>query len=166
MDNLNQGDLLWGMPHLFVREYMKTTLKKMYEKGDFVFHEEDVSEVSNVYCQINQGRMEIVLDALRMLDDGLIKKTGPLSSIKSGINQEGNGSEKNGGKGLPSIRGPLSDYLYVGIYIIMFGVLWSQFAILCTSLVQGTAWCGQVPEPWPGLCLNEPLLHRILCARY
>src|SRR4030042_1261015 len=41
--------------------------------GKFEFIEEEVQKNQI----INQGRMEIVLDALRMLDDGVIKRRGP-----------------------------------------------------------------------------------------
>ena len=44
MNKLDQGDLLWGMPHLFVKEFMKITRIKKYEKGDFVFREGDKAE--------------------------------------------------------------------------------------------------------------------------
>jgi CRP-like cAMP-binding protein len=44
MNMLNQGDLLWGMPHLFVKEFMKITTKKNYEKGSFIFREGDKAD--------------------------------------------------------------------------------------------------------------------------
>ncbi|NOY68199.1 MAG: cyclic nucleotide-binding domain-containing protein [Deltaproteobacteria bacterium] len=56
---------------------------------------------------IKKGRMEIILDGLRMLDDGLIKRLGP---------ESGNApppATASDGSGLPVIKGPLIDYVYV-----------------------------------------------------
>lgn len=74
--------------------------------GEYLFYEDDVSHVEKL---IKKGRMEIVLDALRLLDDGKIKKTGPknhpdIDSI--------NTNDRDGG-GASVTRGPLTDYLYV-----------------------------------------------------
>lgn len=69
--------------------------------GTFEFNEEEVHK-SQI---INQGRMEIVLDALRMLDDGDIKKLGPPADILGG-----NGIKKGA---LPIIKGPIADYSYI-----------------------------------------------------
>jgi hypothetical protein len=69
--------------------------------GTFEFNEEEVHK-SQI---INQGRMEIVLDALRMLDDGDIKKLGPLADILGG-----EGIKKGA---LPIIKGPVADYSYI-----------------------------------------------------
>ena len=46
-----------------------------WTEGNFEFYEQDV-EMGQT---IKQNRMEIVLDALRMVDDGEIKKVGPPS---------------------------------------------------------------------------------------
>jgi hypothetical protein len=54
--------------------------------------------------------MEIVLDALRMLDDGLIEKVGPPPADDD--SQEGPLPAMVGGK-LPVIKGPLVDYTYL-----------------------------------------------------
>ncbi len=79
-----------------------------WTEGTFAFHEEPV-DAERV---INSGRMEIVLDALRMLDDGLIKEVGR-SSINhvSDVNDYGPGKGK--GEFMPVVRGPLADYMYV-----------------------------------------------------
>jgi hypothetical protein len=69
--------------------------------GTFEFNEEEVHK-SQI---INQGRMEIVLDALRMLDDGDIKKLGPPADIIGGE------AVKKGA--LPIIKGPIADYSYI-----------------------------------------------------
>jgi len=77
-------------------------------EGKFEFYEEEV-KIGRV---IKKNRMEILLDAMRMLDDGLIKKVGPLpfdemASVEVGETR----SEK---KGTPQvIKGPLVDYSHV-----------------------------------------------------
>jgi len=69
--------------------------------GKFEFYEEEVQK-SQI---INQGRMEIVLDALRMLDDGVIKKLGPSADMLSG--------ESIKKDSLPVIKGSIADYSYI-----------------------------------------------------
>ncbi len=71
--------------------------------GQFEFVEQDVS------CEkaINKSRMEIILDGLRLLDEGRIEKIGPASAAKTPP-----GSKTISGK-LPIIKGPLVDYSYV-----------------------------------------------------
>lgn len=54
---------------------------------------------------VSQSRMQLVLDALRMLDDGLIEQVGPASL------DEKDSAEKRG-KGL-IIKRPFVDYLYI-----------------------------------------------------
>jgi CRP-like cAMP-binding protein len=73
-------------------------------EGTFEFHDGQ-TQVERV---VNNSRMEIVLDALRMLDDGLIKKIGPPSAVADS-------DEATDGKGevLPIIKGPVVDYMYV-----------------------------------------------------
>jgi len=77
-------------------------------EGKFEFYEEKV-QIGRV---IKKNRMEILLDAMRMLDDGLIKKVGPLpfdevASVESSETK----SEK---KETPHvIKGPLVDYSHV-----------------------------------------------------
>ncbi len=77
-------------------------------EGKFEFYEEKV-EIGRV---IKKNRMEILLDAMRMLDDGLIKKVGPLSFDEiASVESSKTGSEK---KGPPKvIKGPLVDYSHV-----------------------------------------------------
>jgi CRP-like cAMP-binding protein len=69
--------------------------------GNFEFNEKDV----HISRAIQQGRMEIVLDALRMLDDGDIKKLGPPADAK-----EGKADKKDA---LPVIKGSITDYSYI-----------------------------------------------------
>lgn len=71
--------------------------------GEFEFYEEEV-KAKNV---VQKSRMEITLDALRMLDDGQIEKLGPVSFTKTPSEH----SDKE--SAIPLIRGPLVDYAYV-----------------------------------------------------
>ncbi len=69
--------------------------------AEFEFYEKDVQ----IKKLINQSRMEIVLDALRKLDDGDIKKLGPPADTSS--------DESIKKDSLPVIRGPITDYTYI-----------------------------------------------------
>lgn len=70
-----------------------------WTEGEYEFLEGDV-EVSRT---IQTSRMEIILDGLRMVDDGETPKIGPVS-----YNQD-----QKEGAGIPVIKGPLVDYIYV-----------------------------------------------------
>lgn len=74
-----------------------------WTEGEFEFRTEKVT-VKNV---IRKSRMELTLDALRLLDDGKIEKLGPVSYAKT--------SDENSEEDvlIPVIRGPLVDYTYV-----------------------------------------------------
>jgi len=71
--------------------------------AQFEFIDEDVS----IERLIKKNRMEIILDGLRMVDDGLIEKIGKASSRKKSNLVSTDSSD------LPVIRGPLVDYIYV-----------------------------------------------------
>ena len=73
-----------------------------WTEGQFEFVREDVS------CDktITKSRMEIILDGLRMLDEGKVEKLGPPSAEKAQESQTKSGD-------LPLIKGPLVDYSYV-----------------------------------------------------
>ncbi len=71
-------------------------------EGEYEFAQGQVPEEK----LINKSRMEILLDGLRMLDDGEIEKIGPVSVSKS---RDSTGKEN----ALPLIKGPLADYSYV-----------------------------------------------------
>jgi CRP-like cAMP-binding protein len=74
-------------------------------EGTFEFHEQAV----HTGRIINKSRMEVVLDAMRMLDDGLIKKVGPPSFDEMAPVETGKvGIEKK-----KVIEGPLIDYVFV-----------------------------------------------------
>jgi CRP-like cAMP-binding protein len=61
---------------------------------------------------VDHSRMEIVLDALRMLDDGLIQKVGPANGEAMAV--LGYDPAVPGRRGsLPVIKGPLVDYMHV-----------------------------------------------------
>ncbi|MBW1957845.1 MAG: cyclic nucleotide-binding domain-containing protein [Deltaproteobacteria bacterium] len=72
-------------------------------EGEFEFIEKKVSN-KNV---IKKSRMQIILDCLRMLDDGQIEQLGPVTFTKKSSLP----SDKQ--SNLPIIRGPLVDYTYV-----------------------------------------------------
>ncbi|MDY7038164.1 MAG: DUF4388 domain-containing protein [Thermodesulfobacteriota bacterium] len=71
-----------------------------WTEGRFEFYEEDV-QVSHV---VKKSRMEILLDAMRMLDDGIIKKVGPPSFEKEDDEKQG---------AVSVVKGPLVDYTQV-----------------------------------------------------
>lgn len=77
-----------------------------WTEGQFEFHEDSVP----MKALIKKNRMEIVLDALRLIDDGEIEKIGPPSlDNPDTIDGEGTGKER----GPVVIKGPPVDYLYV-----------------------------------------------------
>jgi CRP-like cAMP-binding protein len=71
--------------------------------GQFEFIQEDIT------CEkvINKSRMEIILDGLRLLDEGQVEKLGP---GKAGAKPQ-DAVSKSGS--LPLVKGPLVDYSYV-----------------------------------------------------
>ncbi len=77
-------------------------------EGTFSFHLRPV-QVSRT---IKKGRMQLMLDALRLLDEGEIEKVGP-------PRQEDDQSKRPKGTGIilwksmPVIKGPVVDYMYV-----------------------------------------------------
>ncbi len=77
--------------------------------GEFEFVEEDVT----VEKTINKNRMEIILDGLRMVDDGQVEKLGPVSFEKPGNAAEGEAENADQPRNYPVIRGPLIDYMYI-----------------------------------------------------
>jgi CRP-like cAMP-binding protein len=72
-------------------------------EGEFEFSTEDIRSEK----VINFGRMEIILNGLKMLDDGDIEKLGPISFKKEPSDSSGKEST------LPIIRGPFVDYMDV-----------------------------------------------------
>jgi len=70
-------------------------------EGEFEFSREDV----RIQKAIATNRMEIILDGLRMVDDGVIPILGPVSFAKK--------TDAEKGPTIPIIKGPLVDYMYV-----------------------------------------------------
>lgn len=70
-------------------------------EGEFEFSREDIQ----VQKTITTNRMEIILDGLRMVDDGVIPILGPVSFEKK--------TDAEKGPTIPIIKGPLVDYMYV-----------------------------------------------------
>ncbi len=77
--------------------------------GEFEFVEEDVT----VEKTITKNRMEIILDGLRMVDDGQVEKLGPVSFEKPGNAAEEEAENADQPRNYPVIRGPLIDYMYI-----------------------------------------------------
>lgn len=75
-----------------------------WEAGEYFFYEADVRSIE---VTVTKPRMNIVLDALSLLDKGKIKKIGPNSSL--GLHP----IDKVDSSGMPVLKGPLTDYLYV-----------------------------------------------------
>jgi len=76
-----------------------------WTEGRFEFSEEEV-HAGHV---IKQSRMEIVLDALKMVDDGEIEKVGPPSFDEEAAAEVGSG----GKDALPIIKGKLVDVAFI-----------------------------------------------------
>jgi CRP-like cAMP-binding protein len=77
-------------------------------EGNFEFIDGKVS----VEHAIKKSRMEIVLDALRMIDDGVIKKVEPPSTQEILIGRPDK-PEEDKKTGPSVIKGPAIDYLYI-----------------------------------------------------
>ena len=79
-----------------------------WTEGRFEFHQQSV-QVEHV---VKNSRMEIILDGLRMLDEGIIKKVGPPFPIKVSAVQS-SGLKYGEWDAPPIIKGPLVNYMYV-----------------------------------------------------
>ncbi|MBN2126041.1 MAG: DUF4388 domain-containing protein [Deltaproteobacteria bacterium] len=77
-----------------------------WTEGNFEFHEDEIRPEK----VITSSRMQVVLDALRMLDDGSIKVVGPVDETAEGAPAATAGDR---GEGPQIIRGPLVDYLHI-----------------------------------------------------
>jgi CRP-like cAMP-binding protein len=76
-----------------------------WTEGRFEFHREPVASQRS----IQKGRMEIILDGLRLLDEGKIEKLGPGAETANGLpNVEAAAAPKSDFP--PVIKGPLVDY--------------------------------------------------------
>ena len=79
-----------------------------WTEGKFEFQQQKV-QVKRV---VHNSPMNIILDALRMLDDGIIKKVGP-PSLEEVTGAQGGGQKQMGSGALPVIKGFPVDYRYV-----------------------------------------------------
>ncbi|MBN1102093.1 MAG: cyclic nucleotide-binding domain-containing protein [Deltaproteobacteria bacterium] len=77
-------------------------------EGRFEFREEQVTSGR----AIKQARMQIVLDALRMLDDGVIKQVGAPVSLHEAV-AEGTEAASATKDMAPIIKGPFVDYSFI-----------------------------------------------------
>jgi CRP-like cAMP-binding protein len=75
-------------------------------EGDFEFRQEPLQ----VKHSIQQNRIEIILNALKQIDDGKIKMIGPATMDKKLGQAE---THADSGKNSPLIEGPLVNYAYV-----------------------------------------------------
>lgn len=71
--------------------------------GSFEFKQQDINKKN----AIKKSRMEIILEGLRMVDDGQVEVLGAVSFER----KESDGSGKT--SHIPFIRGPMVDYMYV-----------------------------------------------------
>ena len=74
-------------------------------EGDFSFSD----EAYDGDATIHKSRMEIILDGLRMLDDGEIEKIEPASVEEEAVPKKIDAKKSS----LPLLKGPLVDYLHV-----------------------------------------------------
>ncbi len=72
-----------------------------WKQAEFEFVQEEVARER----VIKKSRMELILDGLRMVDEGLIPTRG-----SDGSGQE---NRRSGGSDLPLLKGPVVDYVYV-----------------------------------------------------
>lgn len=80
-----------------------------WTEGNFEFRQDK----KNPGHAVDHSRMQIVLDALRMLDDGMIKTVGPprfVDASSSPSNKKSIGADDGS---LLVIKGPLVDYMYI-----------------------------------------------------
>lgn len=81
-----------------------------WQEGAFAFHSGPVQ----AQRAIKKSRMQIMLDALRLVDEGTIEKVGPPDRGQE--EAESRGPKGKGTvlwKSMPVIKGPMVDYLYV-----------------------------------------------------
>jgi CRP-like cAMP-binding protein len=101
--------------------------------GEFEFSKENISSQR----VITKSRMGIILEGLKMVDDGQIKKVGPESVSRQQLNI---GDSNN----VPIVKGPLVDYMYVadeedffdGEYIVEEGKHGSWIWVILEGVVE------------------------------
>ena len=72
--------------------------------GDFLFEVKSITREKTV----NESRMQIILNGLKMVDEGRVEKLGPIT-----IDEQATEDAKVMGIPQPLINGPLIDYIYV-----------------------------------------------------
>lgn len=105
-----------------------------WTRGQFEFTRTPV----NIETRIKKSRMQIILDGIRMLDEGIIEKAGPVYFEKTTTSE----SQKTGVG--PIIKGPMVDYIYVvdeeefedGEEIVMEGKHGSWIWVILEGFVQ------------------------------
>lgn len=110
--------------------------------GQFEFTKENVS--SNRI--ITKSRMGIILEGLKMIDDGQVKKVGPDASHRQF-------STSNDPNAVPVVKGPLVDYMYVadeedffdGEYIVEEGKHGSWIWVILEGVVEIVKETGKGP---------------------
>ncbi|RJP77856.1 MAG: DUF4388 domain-containing protein [Desulfobacteraceae bacterium] len=75
-----------------------------WTNGEYEFSLEPVEKK----IQIRKNRMEVILEGLKMLDEGIIDRQGPVS-----FGGKKQAKTKSISSGLPIVKGPLVDYMYV-----------------------------------------------------
>ena len=101
--------------------------------GEFEFTKENIS--SNRV--ITKSRMGIILEGLKMIDDGQVKKIGPEASHRQY-------TDANSPNAIPIVKGPLVDYMYVadeedffdGEYIVEEGKHGSWIWVILEGVVE------------------------------
>lgn len=104
-----------------------------WTEGEFEFSKENISTQK----VINKSRMGIILEGLKMIDDGQIKKVGPNAMSKQQ-------SAFNDPNAVPIVKGPLVDYMYVadeedffdGEYIVEEGKHGSWIWVILEGVVE------------------------------
>lgn len=101
--------------------------------GEFEFSNENISSKR----VITKSRMGIILEGLKMVDDGQIKTVGPNAITRDGTVKNDTGS-------VPIVKGPLVDYMYVadeedffdGEYIVEEGKHGSWIWVILEGVVE------------------------------
>jgi len=55
---IDQGDLLWGMSMIFVKEFMEYTIQESFEKGELVFREGDKADY---FYTLIEGHVQLTI---------------------------------------------------------------------------------------------------------
>lgn len=101
--------------------------------GEFEFTNENISSQR----VITKSRMGIILEGLKMVDDGQVKKVGPEAASR----QQASAADPNA---IPIVKGPLVDYMYVadeedffdGEYIVEEGKHGSWIWVILEGVVE------------------------------